>query len=248
MTEIAVIGGTGTVGRLIVDALRSAGAHVRVVSRHSPEHPADLTTGAGLAPALEGCRIVVEASNGPPQRPEPVIVDGARRLTEAAGRAGVGRIVLVSIVGIEEVPTRYYRAKVAQEGIVRAGSAPVTIVRSTQFHELLDWVFAAAARWRVSPRVGARLQPVAAVEAARAVAAVVLQDEPPALLTVAGPAIEEAHALARAWGASRGRRLVPLPVPMLRRFARPLRAGALTTATPDVRGATGFAQWLSARS
>jgi uncharacterized protein YbjT (DUF2867 family) len=248
MTQIAVIGATGTIGRLIVPELKAAGAEVRMASRHSPEHPVDLTTGAGLEPALAGCELVVDASNGSPVRPEPVLVDGARRLAEAAARAGVGRIVCVSIVGIEQVPTRYYRAKVAQEEILRAAPLPVTIVRSTQFHELLDWVFSAAAKWRLSPRVPARLQPVAAAEAARAVAEVARRPDPPALVTVGGPEIEDAGALARAWASDGGRRLVPIPIAMPPRVARPVRAGALTAADPDVVGQMGFAEWLRARS
>jgi uncharacterized protein YbjT (DUF2867 family) len=248
MSDYAVIGGTGTIGRLIVDELRGAGASVRVLSRHAPDHPVDLSTGAGLDQALRGCGVIIDAGNGSPRRPEPVLVDGCRRLVEAAARAGAARIVCVSIVGIEQVPYRYYRAKLAQERIAQEGPVPSTIVRSTQFHELLAAVFGACARIRISPGLRTPLQPVAAAEAARAVADVALEAEPPPRVSVAGPEIADAGALADTWRGHAGRRLLRVPLPLPPRLARPLRDGALTCADPDVRAQTTFASWLSAQS
>lgn len=238
MSVCAVVGASGTVGRHIVAALPG---EVRALHRSSAAHPVDLTTGEGLPDALAGCDVVVDASNGPSRRPRAVLVDGARRLVDAAQRAGVRHLVLVSVVGIDEVPMGYYRAKVAQEQLVRAGGVPWTIVRSTQFHELLDGTLAAAARWRLSPRSQARVQPVAAAEAAAVVAAVARGEPLGAVVTVAGPEIRPLTELARIWSTARGRRLVPLSVPL----GGAVRAGALTCATPDHRGTTTFARWLS---
>jgi uncharacterized protein YbjT (DUF2867 family) len=250
MTEFAIIGGTGTVGRHIVQELRSAGAAVRVLSRHSPDHPIDLATGSGLDAGLYGCGVVVDASNGSSRHPEPVLVEGARHVARAAQAAGVSHIVCVSIVGIEEVPAGYYRAKVAQERNLRDGAVPVTVVRSTQFHELVASSFAACARWGISPRLGARVQPIAAAETARAVAQVAQDADRHAdgTVNVAGPEIETAGALARTWAHHEGRRLLPLHVPLPPRLGRTLRDGGLTCATPDVSGTTSFAEWLSAQS
>lgn len=245
MSDYAVVGGTGTVGRLIVGELRAAGGAVRVLSRHSRNHPVDLTTGAGLSEALRGCRIVVDASNGSLRRPEPVMVEGTRRLIEAAAEVGVSRVVCVSIVGIERVPTRYYTAKLAQERIVQNSDLPSTIVRSTQFHELLAAVFAGFARFRVSPRSGALLQPVAAAEAARAIADVAGLPEPPERIDVTGPEVADATRLAVLWQKRHDRRLVPVPVPLAPRLRGPLRSGALTCARPDVRGETSFELWCA---
>jgi uncharacterized protein YbjT (DUF2867 family) len=248
VSDYAVIGGTGTVGRLIVGELRAAGVPVRVLSRHSPDHPVDLTTGAGLEAALTGCGVIVDASNGSPRHPELVLVEGARRTVEAAARAGASRIVCVSIVGIEQVPTRYYRAKVDQERIVQDGAVPATIVRCTQFHELVAGVLGAAARFRVSPRSRARLQPLAAADAARAVAQVSREPAPRERVSVAGPEVAEITELARAWTEHAGRRLLPVPVPLAPRIGRALVAGALTSPAPDFRGATTFASWMTAQS
>ena len=247
MSAIAVVGGTGTIGRHVAVTLRAAGADVRVLHRGSGEYPVDLETGTGLDAALAGCEVVVDASNGPPRHPEGVIVQGSAGLVAAAERAGVGHLVCVSIVGIEVVPTRYYRAKLAQEQTVRGSNVPWSIVRSTQFHELLDATCSGFARWRASPRPSAILQPVSALEAGRAVAEVAMRPATRATLTVAGPQAQEASALARAWCRERRRRCLPVAVPLPGDIGRAVRAGALTCSTPDVQGETSFVQWLRAK-
>jgi uncharacterized protein YbjT (DUF2867 family) len=247
MTTFAIIGGTGTIGRHIADALREDGHAVRVLSRHDPEHPVDLSTGAGLEPALAGCEVVVDAANGSQRAPEAVLVDGCGRWLAAAGAAGVRHALVVSIVGCDRVPTRYYRAKVRQEELVRASGLPFTIARATQFHELVDATLAAAGRWRLSPRAAVPVQPVAAAEAGRWVAGRAA-GEPAGVRQLGGPEIETLSGLARAWTAAAGRRVVPLPVPVPGRLGRALRAGGLTNPAPDARGTTTFAQWLRERA
>lgn len=247
MNDYAVIGGTGTVGRLIASELQAAGATVRALSRRSPDYPVDLTTGRGLSEALSGCSVVIDASNGSSRHPEPVLVEGSRRLIDAVVKTGVRRVICVSIVGIEKVPTRYYKAKLAQERIVQGSGVASTIVRSTQFHELLETALSALARFRLSPRSGARLHPVAAAEAARAIADVARQPEPGEWVTIAGPEVVEVTQLGAQWQARSDRRLLPVPLPLAPRLSRALRDGALTCAHPDFRGETSFESWLSGR-
>ncbi len=244
-TTIAVVGGTGTLGRLVVAELQAAGADVRVLSRSAPQFPVDLTTGAGLAAALAGCDVVVDASNGSPRAPRAVLVDGAGRLVTAAAEAGVGHLVLASIVGVDGVPARYQQAKVAQEEVVRAGAVPWSIVRATQFHELVDAALSALARFRVLPRMRAPLQPVAAAEAAAQVAAVALGGPTFATRNVAGPQTLPISALARQWAARRGVRGVAVPLPLGPAVRKALRAGALTCEDPDVTGEVTFETWLA---
>jgi uncharacterized protein YbjT (DUF2867 family) len=251
MTTFAVIGGTGTVGSHIVDALRAAdpaGTEVRVLSRSSARYPVDLTTGTGLTEALAGCDVVIDAANGSPRRPEPVLVDGAQRLIQACAAAGVGHLVCVSIVGIDQVPSRYYRAKLAQEEIVKtAERLSSTIVRSTQFHELVDAGLRTLAKGRLSPRSSARLQPVAAREAGEAIAAVARDAQPGRTVTVGGPEQANVSELARAWSHAHQRRGLPMILPLVGRMRRPLLAGALTSPHPDHRGTVTFATWLTAQ-
>lgn len=243
MPSFAVIGGAGTIGSEIVASLRAAGADVRVFGRHT-EPAVDLVSGAGLDTALAGADVVIDAANGSPRHPEPVMVEGACRLGAAAARAGVGHLVLVSIVGIEDVPGRYYRAKLAQEAIVTGGDVPWSIVRSTQFHELVAAGLAAAARLRLRPRSSARLQPVAAREAAALVAEVAREPALRARRTVAGPQVLTVTDLAEQAARDAGFRTLPVALPLPRRLGRALREGRLTCPQPDRRGTITFAQWL----
>lgn len=245
---VAVAGGTGTLGSAVAEELRGRGHRVRVLSRHSPDHPVDLTTGQGLAGALAGCDVVVDASNSTsPKKARTTLVDGSRLLLAAEEKAGVGHHVGISIVGCEKVPIGYYRTKVAQERVVESGPVGWSMVRATQFHELVAGVLAPLARCGVHPLPKARLQTVAAVEVAHAVADVA---ERPALrgrVEVAGPEIADLRDLALQWRAAHRSRVLPVPVPLPGAVGRALRAGALTTGRPDVRGTTTFAQWLAGR-
>lgn len=245
---VAVAGGTGTLGSAVAGELRGRGHRVRVLSRHSPDHPVDLTTGQGLAEALAGCDVVVDASNSTsPKKARTTLVDGSRLLLAAEERAGVGHHVGISIVGCEKVPIGYYRTKVAQERVVESGPVGWSMVRATQFHELVAGALAPLARCGVHPLPKARLQTVAAVEVAHAVADVA---ERPALrgrVEVAGPEITDLRDLGLQWRAAHRSRVLPVPLPLPGTVGRALRAGALTTDRPDVRGTTTFAQWLAGR-
>lgn len=243
--RIAVAGGTGTVGRHVVACLARDGHEVRALSRHAPEHPVELTTGAGLDAALAGCEVLVDASNGPPTRARPILVEGSRRLLAAEQRAGVAHHVCVSIVGIEDVALAYYRVKVEQEGVVETGEIPWTIVRCTQFHDLIGALLAAAGRWRVLPGVRARVQPVEVTEAAEAIASVASGPPRRTRVTVAGPEVHELRSLGRQWRDATGRRTLELPIPLPGKLGRALRDGRLTDAEPDVRGQVTFASWLA---
>jgi uncharacterized protein YbjT (DUF2867 family) len=241
---IAIVGGTGTLGRQVAAELEARGNQVRPLSRHAPEYRVDLATGDGLGPALAGCDVVVDASNSASRKPAGVLVDGSRRLLEAEAAAGVTHHVCVSMVGCDRVPMSYFRAKADQERVVGQGAVPWSIVRSTQFHELVGMVIAAAGRWRVLPMPRGVLQPVACADAARAMADVAEGAPLNRCLTVAGPEVREVRDLARTWREVTGHRaaLVPMPVPGT--VGRALRSGVLTVPRPDVRGATGFADWL----
>jgi uncharacterized protein YbjT (DUF2867 family) len=243
--RIAVVGGTGTVGRRIADALEVKGHEVRALSRTSAHYAVDLRTGEGLQTALEGCHVVVDASNGPPSgKARAVLVEGSRRLLEAEAQAGVGHHVCVSIVGIEDVPMSYYRVKVEQERIVESAQVPWTIVRSTQFHDLLASLLAAAGRWHLLPTAKARLQPVDVAEAAAAVAAVATEPARRGRTTVAGPEIHDLGSLARIWRDASSRRAITVALPLPFALGRALKAGRLTCPDPDVQGTRTFADWL----
>jgi len=243
--RIAIAGGTGTLGRPIAAELSERGHEVRVLSRHAPEYQVDLTTGAGLAAALDGCQVVVDASNGPPRAAAATLVAGNRRLLDAGREAGVGHHVCVSIVGCDRLPVKYYKVKTQQEDIVARGPVPWTIVRATQFHELVAALFGAAARYWVVPAFRGVLQPVAAAEAAHAVADVAVGEPLRGRLEVAGPEVIPIGDLAATWLRTVGRQALIVPVPVPGRVGRALRDGWLTDPRPDVRGSVTFAAWMS---
>jgi uncharacterized protein YbjT (DUF2867 family) len=245
--RIAVAGGTGTIGRRVAAALSRDGHEVRVLSRGAAQFPVDLTTGAGLAAALAGCEVVVDASNGPPsKKARAVLVEGSHRLLEEGARAGVRHHVCVSIVGIEDVPIAYYRVKLEQERIVESAGVPWTIVRSTQFHDLLGALLSAAGRRHVLPAARARFQPVDVDQAAEAVAAVAVNPPRRARTTVAGPEVHDLRSLGRIWREVTGHRAIEIPIVLPGKVGRALREGGLTCPNPDVRGTETFAAWLQA--
>jgi uncharacterized protein YbjT (DUF2867 family) len=241
--RIAIVGGTGTLGRQVVAELARRGHEARALSR-SGEYPVDLTTGAGLAGALDGCTVVVDASNAQ-RNAASVLVEGSARLLDAASAAGVSHHVCVSIVGCDQVPMGYYKVKTAQEQVVEQGPVPWSIVRATQFHELAATALAAAARFRVIPAPGMKLQTIAAADVALAVADVA-EGEARGRVQAGGPEIMTVADLARTWRDATGRRAVLVPLPLPGKTGHALKAGRLTVTDPDFKGTQTFRAWLAA--
>ncbi|MGG7462926.1 SDR family oxidoreductase [Plantibacter sp. YIM 135347] len=168
---ILVTGSSGQLGRPTIEALRAVGHDARGLTRSGgPGAVAvDLATGHGLAAALDGVDTVVHAatSNGSKD------IDLARRLVAAAEQAGVGHLVLISIVGIDRIPLGFYRDRLRIEQLVQGSRVPVTIQRATQFHSFVERFFTAqrfspvivSPRWRFQPiaveEVGVRLAELA---------------------------------------------------------------------------------------
>jgi uncharacterized protein YbjT (DUF2867 family) len=136
--KIVVIGGTGLIGSKPVEKLRNGG-HEPLAA--SPDTGVNTLTGEGVAEALDGAQVVVDVANAPAWDDEAVLdffQSTSRNLIAAEAAAGVGHHVALSVVGIERLPdSGYFRAKLAQEQIVKAGPIPYTIVRATQFFEFI---------------------------------------------------------------------------------------------------------------
>lgn len=245
--RVAVVGATGTAGAPIAAELERGGHEVRRLSRGSQTYPVDLLSGRGLDAALEGCQAVVDASNatGSAKKSRAVLVEGGRRLLEAESRAGVGHHVCLSIVGIDRVPIAYYGVKQEQEQLVREGEVPWTILRATQFHQLLDWAFSSMARARVLPRIAGPLQPVDPGEVATLAAEIAVAEPRQVQTTIAGPRVEPIADLAWAWKAATASRAILIPLPLPGKAGSGLRAGGLTDPAPDHRGKIAFADWLA---
>ena len=245
--NVAVVGGTGMLGRHVARELRERGHEVRILSRRSPDHRVDLTTGEGLVSCLAGCDVVVDASNDSSTHAAWTLVEGTARLAAAEVTAGVRHHVGVSVVGCERVPMGYFRVKAEQERAVERGAVPWSLVRATQFHEHAAAMLASAARWRAVPLPRARIETVSCAEVARVVADVAEGPPRRGRVTVAGPEVVAVREVARTWRALTGRRALLIPVPLPGRAGRALRAGALTAERPDIRGTTRFEPWLAAQ-
>lgn len=240
MGVVLVTGGTGVLGRRVVARLSEAGHTPIIASRRAGRsgtaevRRVDLGDGVGLARAVSGIDTVVHLASSPYRKTRRIDVDGTRAVVAAAADAGVSHLIYMSIVGIDDIPMRYYRAKREAEAIVASGAVPWTILRSTQFHQLLSGVLYAA-RWSpllVIPR-GIKLQPVDADEvAARLIAAV---DAGPGgrLSDLGGPEVLEADELVASWLLATGRRRPVLRIPPFGKVLGGFRSGANLTADGD---------------
>src|ERR671936_495508 len=135
--KIVVIGGTGLIGTKTVAILRQGGQEVVAAS---PKSGINSITGEGLKEAMVGAQVVIDLANSPSFEDKAVLEffeTSGRNLLAAEAAAGVGHHVALSIVGTDRTDNGYFRAKVAQEKLIKTSGIPYTIIRSTQFMEFL---------------------------------------------------------------------------------------------------------------
>jgi uncharacterized protein YbjT (DUF2867 family) len=186
--KIVVIGGTGLIGSKVVANLKQKGHEALAAS---PNTGINTITGEGLKQAMAGAQVVVDLANSPSFEDKAVLEffeTSGRNLIAAEAAAGVRHHVALSIVGTDRTPDNgYFRAKVAQEKLVKASGIPYTIVRSTQFLEFLGAIAASGAVGnivRISPGL---FQPIAAEDVAANVADVALTPPRNGIIEIAGP-------------------------------------------------------------
>jgi len=206
MTRIAVAGATGRAGRHTVDVLHEGGHDVVAISR---SNGVDVITGDGLAAALEGVETVIDVTTGPSPEQGPAtefFTTAIRNLDEAGEKAGVRRLVVVSIIGVDRATAGYGAAKLAHERAALAGPIPARIVRAAQFHELVEMLMGWGRQGDVIYLPRMRTQIVAARTVAEELAAVALSDEPEGArpAEIAGPREEYLPDLAALLAARRG--------------------------------------------
>jgi uncharacterized protein YbjT (DUF2867 family) len=245
--KIVVIGGTGLIGSKVVSRLQKFGHNVMPAS---PNTGVNVLTGEGLADALAGAKVVVDVANSPSFDD-----DVAMNFFETAGRnllaaetvAGVGHHLALSVVGTERLQSMgYFRAKLAQEALIKASGRPWTLLRATQFFPFVGSIVEAGAdgdRVHVS---SALFQPVAPDDVANALADLAVGPPQRRMIEVAGPEASGMDRFAQRFLDSKGdsRRIVATPETPY--FGIVLDDASLTPGPSPRLGTETFKEWLAA--
>lgn len=246
MPTTLVTGGTGTLGRLVVPLLLAQGHEVRVLSRRpaprvpssASAHQGDILTGAGIDAAVDGCDVVIHAASNPRRHVRETEESGARHVSAAAKRAGA-HLLYVSIVGVDRHRYFYYRAKYAAERIVADSGADWTVLRATQFHELIDMFLSRGLFIRTR---NLHFQPVEVREVAARLVELAAGEPQGLAPDFGGPEVLSIRDLAGARREATGQRTRLLPLPAVG-FLADFDAGRHLT--PEHRVGTGtWQQWL----
>jgi uncharacterized protein YbjT (DUF2867 family) len=245
--SVLVTGATGTLGRRVLPAAAAAGHAVRAVSRtdHSDDavdwRRCDLLAGTDIDSAVDGVDVILHCAT---QFTRGKDVTSTENLLAAARRAGVGHVIYISIVGVDRIPLPYYKTKLRVEQVLAESGVGYTVLRATQFHELIAATFSAQ---RLLPALltlrGARFQPIDTRDLAARM--VELADAEPAERApdIGGPEIRDHADLARAYLAWRGSRRPVVAVPVPGKIAAGYRAGA-NLAPQNQVGILGFDDYL----
>jgi uncharacterized protein YbjT (DUF2867 family) len=251
--KIAVAGATGRVGRHVVDVLHERGHEVVPIARSAG---VDVVTGDGLADALAGVDVIVDAATGPSPEQEAAtafFTTAARNLHGAGARAGVGQLIAVSIIGTDRFTAGYGAAKLAHERATLGGPVPGRVLRAAQFHEFVAQLVEWGTQGEVAYVQPMRTQLVAARSVAEVVADLALADGPvptgdAAVGEVAGPREESLVDVARLYVSRRG---LPLKVEEADMSADPDRdvylSGALLPGPGARLAGPTYDEWLDGR-
>lgn len=186
--KIVVIGGSGLIGSKLVKKLREQG-HEAVAA--SPNSGVNSVTGEGLAEVLKGASVVVDVSNAPSWEDKAVMeffTTSTRNLLTYEAAAGVGHHVALSVVGTERLlESGYFRAKIAQENLIKASSIPYSIVRATQFFEFVKGIADLSTDGNKVRLPSALIQPMAANDVAGAVGRIAVGSPVNGIVEVGGP-------------------------------------------------------------
>ncbi len=242
---VAVAGGTGAVGSLLVTQLKMAGHQPVVLARATG---VDLVTGHGLEHALDGVEAVVDVTSVGTTSAKVAtefFTTTTKNLLEAGYAAGIRHHVLLSIVGIDGTPFGYYVGKVAQEAAVEDGKVPFTIVRATQFHEFAAQMIerSTLGPFVVVPQM--RSAPIAAREVAKQLVTVATGVPQGRVGDLRGPNVESVPTMTRRLLRQRGSHRPVITVPLPGKAGKAMRNGTLIPTDPGTVGTQSYAEWLA---
>ena len=244
--KIVVIGGTGLIGSKLVQNLRERGHDVLAAA---PSTGVNSITREGLAQAMDGAEVVVDVANAPSWEDQAVLdffETSTRNLLAAEAAAGVRHHVALSIVGSERLPENgYFRAKVAQEDLIKASRIPYTLLRATQFFEFVGGIAQSATVGEEICLSPALIQPIASDDVVAALADVVLAAPVNGTVEVGGPEAMPMDDLARRFlRVTQDNRKV-VPDVNARYFGAVLDDQSLTAGKNSRLGAIRFEDWLA---
>jgi len=245
--KIVVIGGTGLIGKPLVEKLRGLG-HTVVAA--SPSRGINAVTGEGLAAALSGAHTVIDVANSPSFEDQAVLdffERSTRNLLAASAAAGIRHYVALSVVGTERMlQGGYFRAKLAQESLIQASSLPYTLVRATQFFEFAGGIAYVATEGQTIRLPSALMQPIAAADVSAAVGGAALAAPLNGMVEVAGPDLIPQDAFVRDFLAATGDARTVVTDPAARYFGNiPVNDQTLTPGAAPLLGNTRYADWLA---
>jgi uncharacterized protein YbjT (DUF2867 family) len=243
--KIVVMGGTGLIGSKLVVKLRDEGHDA--IAAGFPQ--INTLTGEGLAQAVSGADVVVDVTNSPSFEDAPALnffTTSTRNLLAAEAAEGVRHHVALSVVGTERLlDSGYFRAKIAQEGLIKAGPIPYSIVHATQFFEFVKSIADAATTGNVVRLSPALIQPMAADDVASAVARVAVGGPVNGIVEVAGPDQFTLDGLIRLGLKAKGDPREVISDPEARYFGVKLDERTLLPGAGATIGATHFEDWLT---
>jgi len=244
--KIVVIGGSGLIGTKLVNKLRQLGHEVVAAS---PASGVNTITGEGLAEALAGAQVVVDVANSPSWEDKAVLEffeTSGRNLLAAEAAANVRHHVALSVVGTDRLlESGYFRAKMAQENLIKASKIPYTIVRSTQFFEFVNGMAQSATDGQTVRLPPALMQPIVSDDVAAALADVAINAPVNGMIELAGPELIRQDELVRRFlSAKQDARQVVTDV-HARYFGIELNDQSLTPGDNPRIGPTRFEDWLS---
>jgi uncharacterized protein YbjT (DUF2867 family) len=244
--KIVGIGGSGLIGKKVVMNLRQHGHEVLAAS---PSSGVNTVTGEGLVQALAGAQVVVDVANAPSGEDNAVLAffeTSGRNLLAAEAAAGIGHHLALSVVGTDRLlASGYFRAKMAQENLIKASPIPYTIVRATQFFEFVGGIAQAATEGQTVWLPPVLMQPIASADVAAVMADVALAAPLNGTVDLAGPEpIRQDHLVRRFLNATGDARTV-ITDPKALYYGIEVNDQSLTPGDNPRIGPTRFEDWLS---
>ena len=244
--RIVVIGGSGLIGTKVVKNLRQRGYEVVAAA---PSSGVNTVTGEGLAQALAGAQVVVDVANAPSWEDKAVLAffeTSGRNLLAAEAAAGVGHHVALSVVGTDRLlASGYFRAKMAQENLIKASPIPYTIVRATQFFEFVGGIAQAATDGQTVRLPPVLMQPIVSDDVASVVAEAALAEPLNGTVELAGPEPIRQDELVRQFLTATGDARTVITDAKALYYGVAVNDQSLMPGENPRLGRTRFADWLS---